>query len=101
MEAGRFERSNSFRALKLSLSLQDRRRRKRQATGSPRFTWRGGYPGTQAVLFNTLLSLTSPGDVVLTEALTFPGIKGASAKLNVRLVGVAMDGEGIEPQRNL
>jgi hypothetical protein len=28
MESGRFERSNSFRALKLSLSLQDRRRRK-------------------------------------------------------------------------
>src|SRR5580698_3563188 len=55
------------------------------------------YPGTQAVLFNTLLSLTSPGDVVLTEALTFPGIKGAAAKLNVRLVGVAMDGEGIDP----
>jgi len=39
------------------------------------------YPGTQAALFNTLLSLTSPGDVVLTEALTFPGIKAAAAKL--------------------
>ena len=50
------------------------------------------YPGTQAALFNTLLSLTSPGDVVLTEALTFPGIKAAAAKLGVRLVGVAMDG---------
>src|SRR2546429_669087 len=31
------------------------------------------YPGNQAVLFNALMSLTSPGDVVLTEALTFPG----------------------------
>jgi len=55
------------------------------------------YPGTQAALFNTLLSLTSPGDVVLTEALTFPGIKAAAAKLGVRLVGVAMDGEGVDP----
>jgi dTDP-4-amino-4,6-dideoxygalactose transaminase len=44
-----------------------------------------------------LLSLTSPGDVVLTEALTFLGIKAAAAKLNVRLVGVAMDDEGIDP----
>jgi DNA-binding transcriptional MocR family regulator len=55
------------------------------------------YPGTQAALFNALLALTSPGDVVLTEALTFPGIKAAAAKLGVRLVGVAMDGEGVDP----
>src|SRR3984893_14793288 len=53
------------------------------------------YPGSQAILFNALLSLTSPGDVVLTEALTFPGIKAAAAELGSRLVGVAMDGEGI------
>jgi DNA-binding transcriptional MocR family regulator len=55
------------------------------------------YPGSQAILFNALLSLTSPGDVVLTEALTFPGIMAAAAKLGIRLVGVAMDGEGILP----
>jgi DNA-binding transcriptional MocR family regulator len=35
--------------------------------------------------------------VVLTEALAFPGIKGAAGKLNVRLVGVATGGEGIDP----
>lgn len=55
------------------------------------------YPGTQAVLFNTLLALTSPGDIVLTESLTFPGIKAAAAKLGVRLVGVAMDHDGVQP----
>ncbi|WP_439955442.1 hypothetical protein, partial [Klebsiella pneumoniae] len=44
------------------------------------------YPGNQAILFNTLLSLTSSGDVVLTEEITFPGIKAAAAKLGVRLV---------------
>ena len=55
------------------------------------------YPGSQAILFNVLLSLTSPGDVVLTEQLTFPGIKAAAAKLGVRLVGVEMDAEGIQP----
>src|SRR6516165_635260 len=48
------------------------------------------YPGSQAIIFNTLLALTSPGDVVLTEVLTFPGIKAAAAKLGVRLIGVAM-----------
>lgn len=56
------------------------------------------YPGSQAILFNVLLTLTSPGDVVLTEALTYPGIKAAAARLGVRLIGVAMDEEGIRPE---
>lgn len=55
------------------------------------------YPGNQAILFNALLSLASPGDVVLTEALTYPGIKTAAAKLGIRLVGVPMDEEGVLP----
>ena len=55
------------------------------------------YPGSQAILFNALLTLTSPGDVVLTEAVTFPGMKAAAAKLGVRLVGVAMDEGGVQP----
>jgi DNA-binding transcriptional MocR family regulator len=55
------------------------------------------YPGNQAILFNALLSVASPGDVVLTEALTFPGMKAAADKLRLRLVGIAMDDEGILP----
>lgn len=55
------------------------------------------FPGNQSILFNALLSLTSPGDVVLTETLTFPGLKTAAAKLGVRLAGLAMDGEGVLP----
>ena len=55
------------------------------------------YPGSQAIIFNALLALTTPGDVVLTEALTFPGIKAAAARLGVRLVGVVMDQEGARP----
>jgi DNA-binding transcriptional MocR family regulator len=55
------------------------------------------YPGNQAILFNALLSLTSPGDVVLTETLTFPGMKAAAEKLRLRLVGVAMDQQGVLP----
>src|SRR5262245_36617268 len=34
-------------------------------------------PGTQNALFNLLITLTAPGDVILTEALTYPGIKAA------------------------
>lgn len=56
------------------------------------------YPGTQAILFNILLTRTSPGDVVVTEAVTYPGLKAAAARLGVRLVGVAMDEEGVRPE---
>ena len=56
-------------------------------------------PGTQNALFNLLITLTSPGDVVLTEALTYPGMKAAAAYTGVRLVGVPMDERGILPDR--
>ena len=54
-------------------------------------------PGTQNALFNLLVALTAPGDVVLTEALTYPGIRAAAACRDVRLVGVAIDEQGILP----
>lgn len=54
-------------------------------------------PGTQnalAVLFGTMLA---PGDVVLAERLTYPGIKGAAEISGVRLAGVETDEDGIIP----
>jgi DNA-binding transcriptional MocR family regulator len=54
-------------------------------------------PGTQNALFNLLIALTSPGDVVLTEALTYPGIKAAAGYAGVRLVGVPIDENGVVP----
>jgi DNA-binding transcriptional MocR family regulator len=56
------------------------------------------YPGNQAILFNALLSLASRGDVVLTEALTFPGMKAAARELGLHLVGVEMDADGVRPE---
>ncbi|MGE3474980.1 MAG: PLP-dependent aminotransferase family protein [Rhodospirillaceae bacterium] len=55
-------------------------------------------PGNQSIVFNALLALASRGDTVVTEALTFPGIKAAAAQLGLRLVGVPMDGEGVMPE---
>lgn len=55
------------------------------------------FPGAQTILFNLLSYLAQPGDVVLTEALTFPGIKAVATRLGVRLIGVAMDEGGILP----
>jgi DNA-binding transcriptional MocR family regulator len=54
-------------------------------------------PGTQAALCATLLALAAPGDVVLTDRLTYPGIKAAAAYARVRLIGVAMDDSGMVP----
>ena len=54
-------------------------------------------PGTQNAIFNLLETLTSPGDVVLTEALTYPGIRAAAGYAGVRLVGVSMDEDGVVP----
>jgi DNA-binding transcriptional MocR family regulator len=54
-------------------------------------------PGTQNALFNLLIAVTAPGDVVLTEALTYPGIKAAAAYAQVRLVGVPIDENGVVP----
>jgi len=52
-------------------------------------------PGTQCALMAFLLVTTKPGDVVLTDRLTYPGFKAAAAALGVRLVGVDADGEGM------
>lgn len=45
----------------------------------------------------SVLAITAPGDVVLTEAFTFPGIKAAAEKLRVHLIGVPMDADGVQP----
>lgn len=53
--------------------------------------------GTQAALTALLGQLTRRGDVVLTEALTYPGFRAAAALLGVELIGVAMDRHGVVP----
>lgn len=54
-------------------------------------------PGTQSALFCLLLAHAAPGDTVLTERLTYPGLKAAAAAAGLRLTGVEMDAEGIVP----
>jgi len=54
-------------------------------------------PGTQTAILALLMALTAPGDVVLTEALTYPGLKVAASYMGVRPIGVAMDADGILP----
>lgn len=55
-------------------------------------------PGANAALLAILSSLAKPGDAVLCEALTYPGIRSICAQLGLPLTGLAMDGDGLEPE---
>jgi DNA-binding transcriptional MocR family regulator len=52
-------------------------------------------PGAHPALQGILNVLARPGDVVLCEELTYPGIRSISAQLGVKLVGLPMDDDSI------
>jgi DNA-binding transcriptional MocR family regulator len=54
-------------------------------------------PGAQPALLAALGSVAGPGDVVLADALTYPGIRSAAAQLGILLHDVAADAEGLSP----
>ena len=54
--------------------------------------------GSQHALTCCLTGLFRPGDRIATDALTYPGIKTLAAMLGMRLVPVAMDGQGMLPE---
>ena len=51
--------------------------------------------GAQHSLLVALMAATKAGDLVLTEELTYSGMKDIGAQLHLKLRGVAMDGEGL------
>jgi DNA-binding transcriptional MocR family regulator len=55
-------------------------------------------PGAHPALLGILSILAKSGEVVLCEAITYPGIRSIAAQLGITLVGLPMDGDGIEPQ---
>ncbi|MBV8167463.1 MAG: PLP-dependent aminotransferase family protein [Alphaproteobacteria bacterium] len=54
-------------------------------------------PGAQPALLAVLGLAAPPGAVVLTDALTYPGLRAAAAQHGTRLVGVAGDAHGMSP----
>lgn len=54
--------------------------------------------GGQHALSVILSALTSPGDFIAAEALTYPGIKALADRLNLNVAGIAMDEHGILPE---
>lgn len=53
--------------------------------------------GTQNAIVSTLATLTKPGDSVMVEELTFPGMIAAAKLLHLKLVPVRMDDGGLIP----
>ncbi len=53
--------------------------------------------GAQHAMTITFASLAGPGDLVLTEALTYPGMKALASVLGLRVQGLAMDSDGLLP----
>ncbi|EKV29542.1 Aspartate aminotransferase [Caenispirillum salinarum AK4] len=54
--------------------------------------------GAQQGLLAVLLALAGPGETVLVEASTFPGMKALARQLRLKLHPLPMDGEGITPE---
>ena len=53
--------------------------------------------GAQQAIVSILSAHCEPGDVVLMEALTYPGFLAAARALRLRVVGVELDREGMIP----
>jgi DNA-binding transcriptional MocR family regulator len=54
--------------------------------------------GVQHAMHTVLATIAKSGDVVVTEAVTYAGIKAIAASAGLQLRGLPMDAEGIDPQ---
>jgi DNA-binding transcriptional MocR family regulator len=54
--------------------------------------------GAQHAIIVILAALLQPGDTLLTEELTYPGVKAVAQMLGLQLRGVTLDHEGIVPE---
>jgi DNA-binding transcriptional MocR family regulator len=53
--------------------------------------------GSQHALMTIFSTLVSPGEVVLCESVTYPGMKNLAGLLKLRLQGLALDAHGLRP----
>ncbi|WP_313614573.1 PLP-dependent aminotransferase family protein, partial [Rhizobium sp.] len=54
-------------------------------------------PGAHATMTALLSTMTRPGDVILCEAVTYPGLRAIAARMGLQPVGIAMDASGVLP----
>ncbi|ANK90824.1 MULTISPECIES: aminotransferase-like domain-containing protein [Rhizobium] len=54
-------------------------------------------PGAHPALLAIFGLLAKPGETVLSEIVTYPGMRSIAAQLRLNLAGLPMDGDGIRP----
>jgi DNA-binding transcriptional MocR family regulator len=54
-------------------------------------------PGAQAAIAASILALTQPGDVILAEPTTYPGLRAAATQFGRHIVAVDADKHGMVP----
>lgn len=55
--------------------------------------------GVQNAMTLSLMALTKPGDVLLCEEYTYPGIRTLAAQLGLKIHGIEMDDQGLVPEK--
>ncbi|MDY0964142.1 PLP-dependent aminotransferase family protein [Massilia sp. CFBP9026] len=55
-------------------------------------------PGAQAAIAASILALTEPGDVILAEPMTYPGLRTAATQFGRHIVPVEADRHGMVPE---
>ena len=55
-------------------------------------------PGAQAAIAALILALTEPGDVILAEPASYPGLRAAAAQFGRRILAVQADRQGMVPE---
>lgn len=55
-------------------------------------------PGAQAAIAACILALTAPGDVILAEPTSYPGLRAAATQLGRRIIAVEADKHGMVPE---
>src|SRR5471032_2455150 len=55
-------------------------------------------PGAQAAIAALILALTEPGDIILAEPTTYPGLCAAATQFGRRIIAVAADQHGMLPE---
>jgi DNA-binding transcriptional MocR family regulator len=54
-------------------------------------------PGAQAAIAASILALTQPGDVILAEPTTYPGLRAAATQFGRHIIAVEADKHGMVP----
>ena len=54
--------------------------------------------GSQHGIMTVLATILKPGELLLTDELTYPGLKAVAGLLHLRLHGVAIDKDGMRPE---